>query len=76
MNELKSIQEDIVKEGAPVRVGTVAQVLDDERIVVQTGAGAYRRVFGAAKKGERVTIQGDTLLGRVAPGVERTVYVA
>jgi|GEM_PF-2740877 len=76
MNDLKELRNLFAVKEESVRLGTVSEVVDADRLVVRLDVGAYRRVFGQASAGERVTVAGNQLHSRVPLDALRTAFVA
>lgn len=76
MNELKALRGILGVAEESARLGTVAEVMGSNLLVVRLDVGAYRRVVGQATRGERVLVQGGRLHSRAPGGAVQTAFIA
>jgi hypothetical protein len=76
MNELKVLRGVLGVGEESARLGTVAEIMGSNLLVVRLDVGAYRRVVGQASRGERVLVQGGRLHSRAPASAMQTALIA
>lgn len=75
MNDLRELRTLLGGAEDAARLGTVAEVMASNLLVVRLDVGAYRRVVGQADRGERVIVRGDRLHSRVPAQSMQTAFI-